>query len=103
MAIGGTLVADDRVILTSEGARVIARAPDATAGLIEARFVGILKAETAPAEITLAVDLDKSESRRMPPKRHIAILGQRIPLLHKVESPHFASAIRQYLVSGPKS
>lgn len=100
IACGGTLVSDDRVILSSEDARVMAAAPDAIEGMIEARFVGILKAQAAPAEIVLVIDLDKTESDRLPPKRHIAILGQRLPLLHKAESRHFAPAIRQYLLYG---
>ena len=101
MSIGGTLVADDRVILSSEDAQIMAAAPETIQGMIEARFVGLLKAEAAPAEIVLVIDLDKTENDRLPPKRHIAILGQRLPLLHKAKSRHFAPAIRQYLLQGP--
>lgn len=101
MALGAVLVSDDRVILSSEDARIMATAPDAIRGMIEARHVGILKADSAPAEIVLAINLDKTETDRLPPKRHIAILGQRLPLLHKAESRHFAPAIRQYLLQCP--
>lgn len=103
MALGAVLIADDRVVISSDDARIMADAPEAIDGLIEARHVGILKAQSAPAEIVLVIDLDKTEEDRLPPKRHSSVLGQRLPLLHKVESRHFAAAIRQYLLAGPQS
>ena len=79
-------------------ATLIASAPSRLFGLIEARGVGILQAHALPkATIQLAVDMATPETERVPPDRRKKVLECSLPLLHKVESPHFAAAIRQYL------
>ena len=102
MALGASLVADDRVILSCEAEGVpMARAPDALRGLIEARGVGLLRADPAEAAIVvLVVDLGAVETERLPPERTTDVLGHAIPSVQKVESPHFAPAILQYLKAG---
>lgn len=98
MAHGADLVADDRTELRAEGGRVIARAPDAIAGLIEARGMGILRAvPRGQAEVTLVVDLDRVAGDRMPQALKTSLLGIDLPLFHSVNGPHFAAAILQYL------
>ncbi len=99
MAHGAGLVADDRTRLTrpDDGPPVAAPMP-AIAGLIEARGVGILAAEAAqPCRLALLVDLGKVETARLPEPRERAVLGWRLPMLHKVDSPHFAAAVLQYI------
>ena len=101
MARGARLVSDDQVALSVEGGRLIARAPAAIRGRIEARFVGILNAETIPgAEVALAVDLDRTETDRLPPRRSKKLLGVTFPLLHNAANPSFPAAILQYLKAG---
>lgn len=101
MAFGAMLVADDRVVLTRQGPAIISTAPDAIRGMIEARGLGILKADYAgPARVVAVVDLDHTEVLRLPELRSVAILGQSVPLLHRVLSPHFAAALMQYLKTG---
>ncbi|MDJ0629750.1 MAG: HPr kinase/phosphatase C-terminal domain-containing protein [Rhodobacter sp.] len=101
MAFGAMLVADDRTEVTVPDAWPVASAPAAIRGRIEVRGIGILSATPAPpAPIVLAVDLDKIETERLPPERVTDILGCSIPLLHKIEGLHFASAILQYLKGG---
>ncbi|MEZ5716341.1 MAG: serine kinase [Paracoccaceae bacterium] len=101
MALGAGLVADDRVILTRDGDAVIASAPAAISGRIEARFVGLLNAiPAAPAPLALVVDLDADETERLPPQRSRKVLGISLPLVHNVASRHFAAAILQYLKAG---
>lgn len=101
MALGAQLVADDRVVLRRSGADLIACAPEAIAGRIEARFVGILRAEIAPrATVALIVDLDREESARLPPRRGKNLLGVSLPLLHNAGNRHFPAAILQYLKAG---
>jgi HPr kinase/phosphorylase len=105
IGMGASLVADDGVLLSRgpEG-RVIARAPAAIRGLIEARGVGLLRARAADdVPLALVVDLSQVESDRLPPERTTTLLGTELPLLHKVESPHFPAAIRQYLAAGRSS
>jgi HPr kinase/phosphorylase len=104
MAFGAALVADDRVVLSAQDGLPWMSAPPDIAGLVEARFVGLLAADAAPgAWLTLVVDLAQSETDRLPPRRTISVLGHDIPLVHKVESAHFAPAILQYLRTGRRA
>ncbi|MDP5086320.1 MAG: HPr kinase/phosphatase C-terminal domain-containing protein [Yoonia sp.] len=101
MGFGCTLVADDRVRLSVAEGSVIAQCPATISGLIEARGVGILNAAHVPqAKVALVVDLDKSETARLPQPRTITLLGCDLPLIYRVESPHFAASILQILKGG---
>ncbi len=98
MAFGAALVADDRTVVARADDALIARAPAAGAGLIEARGLGILRLPAlAEARLALAVDLSRVEPLRLPPPRRLPLLGLALPLLQKVESPHFAAALLLYL------
>ncbi|WP_417250517.1 HPr kinase/phosphorylase [Celeribacter sp.] len=100
MACGAHLVADDRTrIHRAAGADVVeARCPEAIAGRIEARGVGILAADPlASCVLRGVVDLSQIEEERLPPLRETRLLGVSIPLFHKVDAPHFAPALLQWL------
>ncbi|MBM2323091.1 MULTISPECIES: HPr kinase/phosphorylase [Marivita] len=98
MARGATLVADDQVILTSLESELVLTCPEPLRGLIEARGVGLLHAPYASdAILALVVDMDQTETERLPPYRTITTLSKTFPLLHNVESRHFPAAILQYL------
>ncbi len=104
MAYGAKLVSDDRVKLTLEDGQVLAEAPPAISGLIEARGIGLLNATPVQvAPIVLVVDLDKVETERFPPLRKTDLFGKTVTLLHKVDMPHFPEAILQYLIAGRRS
>ncbi|MCR9126282.1 MAG: serine kinase [Rhodobacteraceae bacterium] len=102
MAFGAVLIGDDRVEIrrTKEGVLRVSAVP-ALRGLIEARGVGILRAAeqdwAAPVAI---VDLDHSETDRLPHPRTCDLLGERLPLFHAVAASHFSAALLQYLKSG---
>jgi len=101
MAFGCTLIADDRVCLTAQDGQLTARPPSTIAGLIEARGIGILRATgLAQAKVVLWVDLDRIETERLPPHRFFTHLGCDVPLIYKVDAPHFAPAILQILKAG---
>lgn len=101
MAFGARLVADDRTELFRRGEAVIARAPTAIAGLIEARGLGILRAEAAAeASLAAAVDLDARVQERLPQPHRIALLGCDLPLLHGPATPTLPAALLQYLKGG---
>ena len=101
MAYGATLVADDQTQLHRREAGLWASAPASIRGLIEARGVGILQAETmAEARLALVVDLDQTETDRLPHPREARILDVALPLLWAVDAPHFAAAILQWLRHG---
>ncbi|WP_246139476.1 HPr kinase/phosphorylase [Falsiphaeobacter marinintestinus] len=104
MAMGADLVADDRTILRRDQSQVIAYAPDAIKGLIEARCVGLLQATPcALAQVVAIVDLDRTETQRLPTLRKSDLLGQSVTLFLKVEGAHFASALIQFLKAGRRS
>lgn len=102
MALGAQLVADDRVwIFAARNGQLTARAPKSIKGLIEARGVGILRANPVPStQIAWIIDLDQIETQRLPPVRHKTLLGHDVPLLHAVPGPQFASAIVHLLRHG---
>ena len=101
MALGARLVADDRTRLNPRAGRLIARAPSAIAGRIEARGLGILAADALQeAPVTLIVDPGQTETDRLPPERRLILLGCTVPLCHGSSSGHFPAAIVQYLRAG---
>ncbi|MEQ8896512.1 MAG: serine kinase [Roseovarius sp.] len=98
MALGAGLVADDRTRLWLDGRSVMADAPPAIRGRIEAREVGILTAPPAgPAPVALVIDMDAAETDRLPDHRAVTLLGEDIPLARKSELTHFPAAILTYL------
>jgi HPr kinase/phosphorylase len=103
MALGCALVADDRTIVTRRGDALVVTCPPTIRNMIEARGIGILTAEARPeALLRFVVTLDTTETDRFPIERTVALLGVRIPLLHKVETGYFAAEMRQYLISGQR-
>ena len=101
MALGATLVADDRVDLRLGDGGLIASAPAALHGLIEARGAGILRATALEAaRIALVVDLNERETERLPPMRHREILGVSLPLVLRQQDGHLEAAILQWLRGG---
>jgi HPr kinase/phosphorylase len=104
MGLGAKLIADDRVILCIEQGHIMASAPMAITGLIEARGIGLLQAEAEPkASIRLVIDLNQTETERMPPIRHTSVMGLSVPLLYNVDTLHFPAAVMQYLACGRQS
>lgn len=101
MALGATLVSDDRVVLEARGGDVWASPPDPIAGLIEMRGIGLLRAPyRAPAKLCVVVDLAALETERLPVRHHMSVLGARIDLLHRVDSPYFGAGVIHFLRFG---
>ncbi len=89
IALGATLVADDRVILRRRGDALIASAPDRLAGMIEARGVGLLRIACVPeAVVALAVDLDFAPAARMPHMRTLRHLEVGVELIFGRDLPN---------------
>ncbi len=104
MALGCVLVSDDQVVLERRDGALLARAPAGIRGMIEARGIGLLAAETvAEAVVRLVVDLDAPETERLPPERETAILGLALPLVRGQTTAHFAASLRQYLAGGRRA
>lgn len=101
MALGCDLVSDDRTDVTLRDDWPVAMAPSSLEGRIEARGIGILSVEhIKQARLQVVIDLDQVETMRLPPDRRYTLLHRPLPLLHKVESPYFAAAIKHYLLAG---
>lgn len=104
MALGCALIADDQTVLNLHDGTLWATCPQPIHGQVEARFVGILNATAQPtAWVALSINMDSIETERLPPWRDVTYLGVSVPLLHKVETGHFAAAVLQYLKQGRRS
>lgn len=101
MALGAGLVADDRTVLVRQGSAIMADAPAALRGRIEARHIGILgAAPTGPTPVVMVVDLGGPLLGRLPPDETVEMLGVRVPRLTARAAPELAPALRQYLIGG---
>lgn len=102
IGLGARLIADDRVAVSVGAEGLVARCPStAILGLVEARGVGILRAETVEAAlIALVVDLGADEHERLPPRRTTVILEQEVPLVLRPQNDHLAEALWLYLQNG---
>lgn len=101
MALGADLVADDQTELVARDGRLIASAPATTAGLIEARFLGLLRAPPVPqAEIVLVLDMGRIETDRLPPERTTVLAGITCALAYSHPAPHLAASILCWLAHG---
>ena len=98
---GAALVADDRVVLARSGAALVARAPAALAGLVEARGLGILRLPAVPeAPLALAVDLDRPAAARMPQAVTITYLGVEVELISGAGFPNLEVVLTIYVQNG---
>ena len=98
IALGASLVSDDRTQLTRQGARLLATAPTTLNNKIEARYVGILKVpNAASAPLSLIVDMAQEETDRLPVPRFETLLGLSIPIIRKSTAPYFPAALALYL------
>jgi HPr kinase/phosphorylase len=101
MALGARLVADDRALVRRGPAGLVARPPQALAGLIEARGVGLLRADhLAEAPLAIAVDLDAAPEARMPHPREITLLDIQLELISARDVPNLDATLIQLLRCG---
>ena len=101
MALGAKLVSDDRTMVTNKAGKLIARCPPAIRGLIEARGLGLIRAQTiASAQIALVVDLGQTETHRLPPHRNTTLCGVTCDLVLGQQTPHFPSFLLAYMMGG---
>ena len=80
---GAQLVADDRVVIERRGARLIARPPEAIAGLIEVRGLGIMRVghcASSPLGFVVALRGDQP-AQRLPERATYEVLGVALPYL----------------------
>lgn len=77
---GAVLVADDRTDIVRRDGQLIASAPEAIAGQMEVRGLGIVRLPTrGEATLSLLVDLTATaEPERLPADRHQTFMGVRL-------------------------
>lgn len=101
IGLGAVLVADDQVEVTAVDDTLVAGAPTALCGLIEARGVGLLRTEAiAGVPVHLAVDLGQPASPRLPERSGIMLLERRIDLVQGPLNAHLPAALLLYLRGG---
>jgi HPr kinase/phosphorylase len=101
IAGGGVLIADDRVRLRREGAGLVASAPPAIAGLIEARSFGLLRVSAvAEARLLVAVDLGAAPAARLPHWGKFALLGAEVDLISGRGLPNLGTILKVFAESG---
>jgi HPr kinase/phosphorylase len=95
------LVGDDRVHLRAAGGRLLVRAAEALAGLIEVRGVGILRLPYEPSAVVgLVVDLG-ANAERLPDAQQgqAAVEGIRLPRLAVADGTKALPAVLAMLTS----
>lgn len=98
---GARLVSDDSTLAVRRKGRVELSAPDSIRGRIEARNVGILRADASPsADLAVVVDMGSREPERLPQRRYMRVLGLEVDVVRGAEAPNLAAAVLQYLKSG---
>ena len=98
IAYGAELIADDQTQIALQDQQLIATCPPQLSGLIEARGLGLLHSPPrASAALAFVVDLDQTETHRLPPKRITSLLGVQLPLVLGAESNHFPASVLCYL------
>ncbi|WP_232830584.1 HPr kinase/phosphorylase [Oceanicella sp. SM1341] len=103
IALGARLVADDGVILRRAGSRLIAVAPAAIAGRIEARGIGLVQMpRVRDIPLELHVDLDEPEPDRLPPPRFRSLLDVELRSLRGRGHPDLAATLTAALRPGAR-
>jgi len=82
LALGAQLVSDDRVWLRASPTGLRLQAPQAVAGRIEARGLGLLScAHTPEASLKFCLDLSQACDRRLPFVQEVTRLGQSVTVI----------------------
>lgn len=104
MALGAKLIADDRTVISNKAGVLVARCPAALRGVIEARGLGLIRAETkASTKIGIVVDMGRTEPDRLPERRYTTLCGVTCALVLGQQTPHFPSFLLAYIMGGRKA
>ncbi|MFC3613857.1 HPr kinase/phosphorylase [Lutimaribacter marinistellae] len=101
IALGAELISDDRVRVIRGDDGIWLSRPAGLPPLVEARGIGLLKSHpVGPVRASWVVDMDRVETERLPRYRTKCILGHEVPLLRRVDAPHFEASLIQILKAG---
>lgn len=95
IALGGVLLSDDQVYVTTDDTGVLATAPKEIAGKIEARSVGILNCPyVASSYINLIVDLNTKAAARLPDCTNVQIGQYSVTVIAGRHTPNLPIAAK---------
>lgn len=102
---GAVLIADDGLWVDlgeAAGTAPFLERPDTATDLIEARGVGLLRAGPicGRAPLALAVDLDRAEPERLPPRRMVTGNASELPLILGAGHGTLAAAVLHFMRHG---
>lgn len=101
IALGASLVSDDRVDIAQAEGVLVASAPATISGLIEARGLGLLRLTPSPtARLVLLVDLDTPATNRLPSAAFRDLLGIPVPVINGRERQGLAALLAVTLRAG---
>ena len=101
MALGASLISDDRVWIekTSQGVQMCA--PSAVAGKVEARGIGILQVEhTAQAPLNYCINLSSFGEQRLPIPKNVTFLDVQVQQFSGGGIHHLAASMMGLLRYG---
>jgi HPr kinase/phosphorylase len=82
IALGGVLVSDDQLVLSTDISGVTVSPPDTLAGKIEARYIGILNCPHVRfSRLNLVVDLSVKPQDRLPHQHSIKIGAHHVEII----------------------
>ncbi len=94
LSLGATLIADDQTVLVEKPDGLYLNPLQNNAGLIEARFVGIMKITWQKCvKLSTVVDLSKEETKRLPPFRTYKLLNHKFPCIYAKGNKFIAKAL----------
>lgn len=105
MTLGARLIADDAVRIDlgpDEGGPPFIERPETATDLVECRGIGLLRAGPicGRAPLVLAIDLNRAEPDRLPPRRYVTTGTARVPLILGASHPSLAEGVLWLLRHG---
>ncbi len=102
MSSGCHLISDDGVWIDASRSEITLVRPDTAPPMIEARGVGLLNAGPIceRAQLVLAVDLNRAEPDRLPPRRRVTMGAASAELILGARQPMLAPAILHLIRHG---
>lgn len=103
ISLGAILVADDQTNVMVGPDGLYLSPPKSNAGLIESRYLGILKLPWQEnIKLTTVIDLSKMEKKRLPPFRTHKLLNYKIPCIYAKGNRIIAKALYVLLIGERK-
>lgn len=101
MGLGADLIGDDQVEIKLINNVIYIQALNQLAGIIEARFIGILRSDyKAISPLHLIVDLSQTKCKRLPAKHTVNIAGKHFDVIYGGGIFNLQYSIYQWMKNG---